>query len=576
VRFAQEFDREITRAFLWLRLDPATVEDRNGESFAPRHDHWLRQAPYPRLVRDVYMLEIVPDGRRRLLRFDPSRKSFEPAVWTPALETLARAVEPDRMRPEEGSVETFLDPVWEDAPALLSLFPRLELPEPRDGIPGTGAPAVTVGVVLLDRKYIQEELIPALARRYLSNGGEPLDYALEIVSRKRPALVVYASGSGRRADTSPSSDTSVALFRISLGDANRDLLVGADFMGAAEMRFRRSGNESYRRVHVMGGARPLRGERAFVVRAPPGGAGGHWQLNLTHRRGSLEQVVAGVRRRNLLVSFGILVVLGLSVTTIVIATRKAQRLTWAQMEFVAGVSHELSTPLAVICTAGENLADGLLGGGNGVRRYGALVRDEGRRLRKMVDQVLEFSAPHGPAARREPVDVPALVDAVLDGYRAELATLSFEVRRSISTELPPVLGDASMLRRAVDNLVRNALKYTGSSRWLEVRIAPAITTGGEQLWLTIQDGGMGIEPAERRRIFEPFYRGREAVARQIHGSGLGLSLVRRIMEQHGGSVTVESEPGRGSAFTLRLPARGNTTGSGGHRTEADEQAHPAG
>ncbi|HET9313948.1 MAG TPA: ATP-binding protein, partial [Vicinamibacteria bacterium] len=120
--------------------------------------------------------------------------------------------------------------------------------------------------------------------------------------------------------------------------------------------------------------------------------------------------------------------------------------------------------------------------------------------------------------------------------------------------LPRVLGDEGALRRAFRNLLDNAVKYGGEARWIGVR-AGAIT-GAREVWVAVEDRGPGVAPDELPRIFEPFYRGRDATARQIAGSGLGLSLVRRIVESHGGRVTVERGRERGSVFIIRLPALG--------------------
>ena len=119
---------------------------------------------------------------------------------------------------------------------------------------------------------------------------------------------------------------------------------------------------------------------------------GRWQLLIKHRAGSLEAAVTEARRRNLVISFGILLLLAASVGTIIISTGRAQKLARQQVEFVAGVSHELRTPLAVICSAGENLADGVVEAPAQVSQYGALIRNEGRRLTKMVEQGLGLRA----------------------------------------------------------------------------------------------------------------------------------------------------------------------------------------
>jgi signal transduction histidine kinase len=108
------------------------------------------------------------------------------------------------------------------------------------------------------------------------------------------------------------------------------------------------------------------------------------------------------------------------------------------------------------------------------------------------------------------------------------------------------------LRRALVNLLQNAVKFGGEGRWVGVR-AEGGATGRREVRITVEDRGLGIPLAEQRRLFEPFFRGEEALSRQIRGSGLGLSLVKRIVDAHGGAVLVTTSPGRGSAFTLVLP-----------------------
>jgi signal transduction histidine kinase len=121
-----------------------------------------------------------------------------------------------------------------------------------------------------------------------------------------------------------------------------------------------------------------------------------------------------------------------------------------------------------------------------------------------------------------------------------------------------VYGDAAALRSALQNLISNAVKYGGDAPWLRVAASLAPSTGRRsrpaEVMISVADRGLGITAEDRKHIFKPFYRGREAVARQIQGSGLGLNLVERIAEAHGGRLEVTSAPGRGSTFTLWLPA----------------------
>jgi signal transduction histidine kinase len=132
------------------------------------------------------------------------------------------------------------------------------------------------------------------------------------------------------------------------------------------------------------------------------------------------------------------------------------------------------------------------------------------------------------------------------------------VEVAIADNLPNVVGDVSALKSALQNLISNAVKYGGPARWLRVSATRAGLEPGagnrEPVRFTVEDRGMGINADEQKSIFEPFYRGRDAVSQQIQGSGLGLNLVMRIAEAHGGRVSVASEPGKGSIFTLALPA----------------------
>src|ERR1035438_6904398 len=159
---------------------------------------------------------------------------------------------------------------------------------------------------------------------------------------------------------------------------------------------------------------------AFIARARgalilPSVAEAPWQLLARHTGGSLEAVVAADRRRNLLLSFGVLSLLAVSMALIIVSTQRARRLARLQMEFVAGVSHELRTPVAVICSAADNLAEGFVGAKDQVKEYGALIRNEGRRLAGMIEQILRFAAGQSRPVSYDlgPVPVPEAVARVL-------------------------------------------------------------------------------------------------------------------------------------------------------------------
>jgi signal transduction histidine kinase len=265
--------------------------------------------------------------------------------------------------------------------------------------------------------------------------------------------------------------------------------------------------------------------------------------------------VAGARSRNLAVSLVVLVLLATTMALLVVSTRRAQRLARQQMEFVAAVSHELKTPLTAMRSAAQNLADGIVDDPEKIRRYGALIEKEGRRLTEMVGRVLTFASLRSGslAIRPRPVAVRGLVDAVLADFRWVLEEKKVDVETDLAGDLPPVSGDETALRQALANLVDNALKYGGQGRWLRVRAHAESGSRGDEVVLAVSDRGMGVRRADLPRLFEPFFRSAEAAAAGVGSSGLGLAVVRGIAEAHGGRVTADSVPGQGSTFAIRLP-----------------------
>jgi signal transduction histidine kinase len=250
------------------------------------------------------------------------------------------------------------------------------------------------------------------------------------------------------------------------------------------------------------------------------------------------------------------VVLGLLAAAALVLARGAQRarrLARQQLEFVAGVTHELNTPLAAIRSAGQNLKDGIVVDAAQVRRYGGLIEGEGRRLSSLVAQVLDFAGIEAPgrAYAAEPVALDQLVGEALGDLRLVLEQAGLVVQKHVPADLPPVKGDAAALRRVFENLLTNAAKFAAAGGSLGVRATPR--ADGRAVVVHVEDRGPGIPAAERERVFEPFYRGPAAERNHAPGSGLGLALVKRVVRAHGGSVRLDSREGGGLAVVLELP-----------------------
>lgn len=277
-------------------------------------------------------------------------------------------------------------------------------------------------------------------------------------------------------------------------------------------------------------------------------------LQVRRQGSSLDEVVAQTRRRDMLISFSGLGLLGLSSAFLILATRRSEKLARLRMEFVAGISHELRTPIAVVASAADNLADGIVAA-DAVPKYGAMIRKEARRLSRMVDDVLTWS---GLEHRSHPPNpqllaVSDLIHHAVASCRLEIDQAGCTVEIHAPVGLPQISGDAAWLEQALRNLIGNACKYGASGKWLGI----TATDAASSVVITVADRGAGIEKGDLKRIFEPFYRAKSAMEAQKPGTGIGLSVVRRIAEAHGGSITVVSTPGNGAAFSLRLPKEPN-------------------
>ncbi|HKN33464.1 MAG TPA: ATP-binding protein [Terriglobales bacterium] len=228
-----------------------------------------------------------------------------------------------------------------------------------------------------------------------------------------------------------------------------------------------------------------------------------------------------------------------------------------QMDFVASVSHELRTPLAVICSAADNIADGVVEGKEQLTRYGVVIRNQTRQITELVNEILLFASTKEREVRYHlrPIKVQQIVESVIENT-AELARSSgFVIEQRVDPDLPYVRGDLSALSQCLQNLIVNAVKYSGESRWIGVRatVDQAHGRNRKEVRISVQDRGIGIAAPELSQIFEPFYRSPAVSAAQIHGTGLGLPLAKNIAEAMGGTLSVESELGAGSVFTLHLP-----------------------
>ncbi|HKQ96840.1 MAG TPA: ATP-binding protein [Candidatus Polarisedimenticolia bacterium] len=297
-----------------------------------------------------------------------------------------------------------------------------------------------------------------------------------------------------------------------------------------------------------------RADQAEVVTANLPFAFTDWMLVLHSHRSTPQRMA----RANFAINITLVAMLAaFLVGGIVMALRaadRAMRLSQMKSDFVSNVSHELRTPVASIRVFAELLRLGRVPTPEKMREYGEYIERESRRLSRLIDNILDFSRIESGRKTYSfaPADPRAIVEATLQSFGPHLRHHGFTATL-IATDgrLGEILADADALAQAVHNLLDNAVKYSGSSKAIEVRLARE----WDDVVIAVRDFGIGIPREEQAKIFERFHRVGTVLRHEVKGSGLGLALVQHIVTVHGGRIAVESEPGKGSIFTIHLPVR---------------------
>jgi len=512
--FDQEFSYDFQLLCEIFELDPE-AEPAMESRVARQNAIWTRTSTHAEFVKGLYIWKTGSAHETGLESLLPEGNRFQNTIWPADLESLHRYLTErgDFLSSVSDDRQAIYFPwiFFQDGPALMR--PVFQI-APSGGAADSGVRVMGALMVVLNRDYLEREYFPDLVARFFGGPGQR-SFTVSIRTAAAPYQTIYLSDAGSPIVTS-STDAAVNLF---------DLV----------------GEEARRRGHP-----PL---QASV-------AGEQWQLVAQHPAGSLEEAVASWRRRNLAISLGLLAILAGSMALIFSGARRSRALARMQMEFVAGVSHELCTPLAVINTAAENLADGVVESPRQIQEYGGLIRGQGRRLERLVDEVLLFTAGRFGLSgyEMEPVEVAPIIAQSMSTSAANLRDAGFTVAEEIGEKIPPIVADTAAAITCIENLVSNAMKYSNSSKWIAIRASEDLSNSKPEVRISVEDKGIGISSADLAHIFEPFYRVPSVRENQIRGVGLGLYLVKRMMEDMGGRVSVTSELGRGTVVVLHFPA----------------------
>jgi signal transduction histidine kinase len=276
-----------------------------------------------------------------------------------------------------------------------------------------------------------------------------------------------------------------------------------------------------------------------------------WGLRTSYGPQPIPEIVSASTRPQLALMIVLAVAMGLGVFLVAGAAAREVRVAELKSNFVASVSHDLKTPLALIQLFAETLELGRVRTPERAQEYYRIINGESKKLTRLIENILDFSRMEAGLRpyRMEPADLSESLNAVLTRMGTQFSQGNFTITPKIEPDLPRILADEGAAEQAIENLLANAMKYSGDAKTIEIE---AKRVNGH-IVVSVTDHGIGIARREQGRIFRKFYRVQRELGGGPQGTGLGLAIVDHTMRGHGGFVRVESEPDRGSTFSLHFP-----------------------
>jgi signal transduction histidine kinase len=573
-----DFYGELSAICVALQVGPDSGARDNWNDYLRRYVDWshapmnheLVENMYanPDLIENIYIWETSDRAAPRLLRLNAHTEKIEISGVPEDLEPLLARLKaqssslsvglhawelPDSHQPKNAPEVTTgsrpqlrSEPGWQfdmNIPAIVHPIVDSSRRSLRPDSQSASQNPVNWIVVVLNFDYIQRRILPDLAKRYFSS-RERLEYKLAVIATGGTPRLIYSSD-----PEFPSRDYSAFDSRMNIFGPPPDSVEGHSWQSIKN-------NESLRPEEWRSFSAPVWFPVIqYTSHDEP------WTLLLQHRTGPLEAIATSIWRRNLMIGSIVLLLLTVGMVLIVFASRRAQNLAKLKLDFVASVSHELLTPLAAIYCTGENVIDGLVQTKTDWIAHGSIITGQARQLIDLVKQILLFASTENGTNRYtlRPLQVLGILQSVRNNVAMLVEGTGFHVEQQVQAGLPYVMGDLPALSQCLQNLLLNAVKYSGRNRWIVISASVHEEENHhKEVRISVQDHGSGISSSELPHIFEPFYRSPKVVDAQIHGTGLGLTVAKRIAEAMGGSLSVTSEVGVGSTFTLHLPVARNS------------------
>jgi len=544
-KFSEDFDTELTKIHTLFRIQSESDEDFQGR-LSDTYARWQRAASFPKLIDEIYLIEYSKGGSQELNLFNQDTGNFYPTIWPDKLKHIKQLVSQNEILSGAMMLPLTHAPQLAKTPAILvDCYTCL----PSKDVHTNLEINFNYLMIVLNKYVLKNHIIPALIERYFPE-NEYFDFDLAIATSGSPPKIFYMSDPEQTISRFSEADASAEIgkWRKNNFMFTSTAMVKTDTTIKKIKMINRNGNANRVSIEVIHDD-DIDDSRFFKFLFTENS---RWEVKIKYRAGSVDQLISNARNRNLLISYSILLILGISIVFVFISSRRARSLARRQVEFAANLSHDLRTPLAVIRSAGENIADGLVSDQAQIKKYGRLIRDEGKRLSNMVEQTLSFARIQTSNSLFKFKEIQ-INEIILESIQSiqNSPDGSMKIIEELEENSALINGDASALKTAFGNLLANAVKYSNDGQ--KIKVSSLLDQEKDAVIISITDRGMGIPEAELANIFEPYFRGSNNRA-DTPGSGLGLSIVKNIIDVHNGKIYAACTSNGGCTFTVELPA----------------------
>lgn len=277
-------------------------------------------------------------------------------------------------------------------------------------------------------------------------------------------------------------------------------------------------------------------------------------LEICLEKNDFDLAVQDFKYRNIALSLIVLTLLLITFVLLVRISSNAEKLAAEKMQFVAAISHELRTPISVIKSSAENISSGIISEPTKLKIYGDLIKNESKKLWSTLETILNYAGVENSnhLTQKTNINFEELIDSIISNYQNNINSNKILIDKQIEKNIPNILLDLTSLQITFKNIIENAIKFSKVNGIIEI----SVKEYSNFIIVNVKDNGIGISKIDQKSIFQPFFRSKNAIESRINGNGIGLSLVKKIVDKNSWFIKIDSQENLGTNVEIKIPSKG--------------------